>query len=93
MFKQKYLTMRISPAERGLEFHPNWGGKCEIDSGCPACSDGCTFCSGDCTNCTGTCHGKDSTGAILPNPGGDVELVLDLDALETILKTARSLDR
>ncbi|MEQ1896798.1 MAG: hypothetical protein ABL971_05345 [Vicinamibacterales bacterium] len=91
MFKHKYLTMRFTPSERGLEFKPNWQGDCEIDTGCPACTDGCTNCSGDCTGCTATCRGADSTGALLPNDHGDVELILDLTALEKVLKSAERL--
>lgn len=89
MFKQKYLAMRITPSERGLEFRPKWAGDCEIDTGCPICTDGCTNCSGDCTGCTATCHGEDSTGAFLPNKQGEVELVLNIAALEKVLKSAQ----
>ncbi len=89
-FKHKYLTMRISATERGLQFHPKWvAGDCEMDTECKICSDGCTNCSGDCTKCTATCRGADSTGALLPNPQGDVELVLDLEAIAKVLEAAQ----
>jgi hypothetical protein len=92
MFKHKYLTMKISVSERGLALHPKWGSGCDIDTGC-VCTDGCTNCSGDCTGCSATCHGADSTGAILPDPAGAVELVLNLAALEQVIKAAQKTGR
>jgi hypothetical protein len=86
MFKHKYLTMRIRPSERGLEFHPDWAEEC-VDTECN-CTDGCTQCSGDCTGCTVSCVGPDSAGALIPDREGKVELVLDLEALEKIIKVA-----
>ncbi len=91
MFKHKYLTMRVSPSEKGLELKPRWVGSCEIDTGCPACTDGCTNCSGDCTACSATCKGEDSTGAILPNDVGDVVIYMNIAALEKMLKSAQKL--
>ena len=85
-FKHKYLTMSISVAERGLEFRPNWAAACEMDTECKICSDGCTNCSGDCTKCTATCKGKDSAGVLLPNRQGELEFVLDLEGLASILR-------
>ena len=84
MFKNNYLTVRVMPAERGLQFHANM--YCEIDTDCQICSDGCTNCSGDCTQCSATCHGPDSFGALVIDPGAAVELVLDVDGIRELLK-------
>jgi len=85
-FKHKYLTMRLAPSSRGLEFHPQWG-DCLEPSEC-VCTDGCSNCSGDCTGCTATCKGADSTGAILVDKQGEVELVLNLAALQKVIELA-----
>jgi hypothetical protein len=98
MFKSRYLTVRISPTKGGFQFHPNWG-DCLEPSEC-ICTDGCSNCSGDCTGCTATCKGPDSTGAIVVDRGGEVEMMLDLKGLkavvakiekaETVQKSART---
>lgn len=84
-FTHQYLTMSISVARRGLELRPRWGEGCDLDTNC-VCTDGCTNCSGDCTGCTATCRGADSTGMLIPNPQGEVELVLNLKALAEVIK-------
>jgi hypothetical protein len=87
-FKQKYLTMRLSPSAKGIDFRPNWGmGDCLEPTQC-VCTDGCTQCSGDCTGCTATCKGSDSTGAIIVDKRGQVELVLNLAALQKVIEVA-----
>ncbi|KAA1418241.1 hypothetical protein FE697_020635 [Mumia zhuanghuii] len=88
-FKHQYLTMSISATRRGLEFRPKWGEGCDIDTGC-VCTDGCTNCSGECTACSATCKGPDSTGALIPNPQGEVELVLNLKAIAAVLKSVEA---
>lgn len=85
-FKQKYLTMRLSPSAKGLDFHPNWG-DCLEPSQC-ICTDGCSQCSGDCTGCTVSCKGPNSAGAILVDKGGQVEMVLNLAAIQKIIEVA-----
>jgi hypothetical protein len=85
MFKHKYLTMRLSPSAQGLQFHPRWSEDCLEPTEC-ICTDGCSNCSGDCTGCSATCKGPDSTGAILVDREGEVEMVLDLVALQRIIK-------
>jgi hypothetical protein len=83
MFKSRYLTVRISPTKGGIQFQPNWD--CVPPDTC-FCTDGCTYCSGDCTNCTATCRGPDSAGAILIDPEGQVEMMLDLKGLQAIVQ-------
>ena len=84
MFKHRYLTVRISPTRRGFQLHPNWG-DCLEPSDC-ICTDGCSACSGDCSACgTATCKGPDSAGAIVVDPAGKVEMVLDLKGLQAVL--------
>ncbi len=91
MFKSRYLTVRVRSTKGGFQFHPNWG-DCLEPSEC-ICTDGCSQCSGDCTGCTATCKGPDSTGAILVDRGGEVEMMLDLRGLQAVVKKIEQADK
>lgn len=90
MFKSRYLTVRIGPMKGGFQFHPNWG-DCLEPSEC-ICTDGCSNCSGECTGCTATCKGPDSTGAIIVDRAGEVEMMLNLKGLRAVLKKIEQAD-
>ena|SRR5581483_100193 len=90
MFRSRYLTVRIASAKGGFQFHPNLG-DCLEPTDC-ICTDGCSQCSGDCTGCTQTCKGPDSTGAILVDRAGQVEMLLDLKGLRAVLAKVEQAD-
>jgi len=90
MFKSRYLTFRVSPVRQGLTLHPNLG-DCLEPSDC-ICTDGCSNCSGDCTGCTATCRGADSTGGIFVDRRGEVELMLDVQGLQALVKKVARAD-
>jgi hypothetical protein len=85
MFKQRFLTMRVAPAERGLHLFPNFD--CVDDETCVA-TDGCGYCSGDCSDCTATCEGENSIGGWFANREGEVEMVMNLEALREVVRKA-----
>jgi hypothetical protein len=90
VFKQRFITARIIPAERGLDFLPHFD---RVNGDTCFCTDGCTYCSGDCTNCSETCRGPNSLGGFLPNPEGEVEMVLNLQALREVIVKAEEYER
>jgi hypothetical protein len=73
MFEHRYLTIRVSPVEGGLEFAPDWGN---------ACDGGCTD---TCAGCSVTCK-KNSLGGFLADPEEEMALVLDLRGVQALLK-------
>jgi hypothetical protein len=84
-FKTRFLLVRVTPGERGLQFNPVFD--CINSETCLA-TDGCGYCSGDCTNCTETCHGDNSLGAFLPDPEGEIEVVMNIETLREVVRKA-----
>jgi hypothetical protein len=83
MFEHRLLTVRLTPADIGLELHPVFD--CINDETC-LCTEGCSQ-SCECTHCdTPTCKGADSIGGFLPTREGDLEMVLDLEKLRDIMQ-------